>query len=186
MEKSYKKTLAWKQKFANEIAEFRKKAYETDDLMPKRYCFVLTNLCNLACDFCYQYRTKLKNTLDANDWIKIVKQLPNNSRVTLTGGEPLVLQDFEKVFEVITHSAGNSWAFEDRVPRMHEGEIQVQSSLDIFLKDLGIVLERAKALQLTLPVSESAFNQYEISHKSGMGKEDDSSIYKNYLKTERI
>ena len=94
--------------------------------------------------------------------------------------------DFEKVFEVITHSAGNSWAFEDRVPRMHEGEIQIQSSLDIFLKDLGIVLERAKALQLTLPVSESAFNQYEISHKSGMGKEDDSSIYKNYLKTERI
>jgi len=98
MKKNYEKDLAWKQKFANEIAEFRRKAYGSDEIMPKRYCFVLTNLCNLACDFCYQYRTKLKNSLTANDWIKLIKQLPDNSRVTLTGGEPLVLKDFEKVF----------------------------------------------------------------------------------------
>ena len=102
MEKDYLEILEWKQKYANEIGEFRKKAYKTDDLMPKRYCFVLTNLCNLACDFCYQYRTKLKNSLDANDWIELTKQLPDNSRVTLTGGEPLVLKDFEKVFSEVT------------------------------------------------------------------------------------
>jgi MoaA/NifB/PqqE/SkfB family radical SAM enzyme len=98
IDKKYKEELIWKQKFNSDLAEFRKKAYKEDDLMPKRYCLVLTNLCNLACDFCYQYRTKLKNTLDANDWINLVKQLPDNSRVTLTGGEPLVLKDFEKVF----------------------------------------------------------------------------------------
>ena len=98
MEKNYKQDLAWKQKFATEIEEFRKKAYVRGDIMPKRYCFVLTNLCNLACDFCYQHRTKLKNSLNANDWIKIIKQLPENSRITLTGGEPLTLKDFEKVF----------------------------------------------------------------------------------------
>ena len=102
LDNQYKKELIWKQKFSDELAEFRKKAYQTDNLMPKRYCLVLTNLCNLACDFCYQHRTKLKNSLDANDWIELTKQLPDNSRVTLTGGEPLVLKDFEKVYFEVT------------------------------------------------------------------------------------
>ena len=58
--KDYQKDLEWKQKFSNDLAEFRKKAYKLDNLMPKRYCLVLTNLCNLACDFCYQIRTNKK------------------------------------------------------------------------------------------------------------------------------
>ena len=101
MKNNYQNDLIWKQKYASEMGEFRKKAYETDDLMPKRYCFVLTNLCNLACEFCYQHRTKLKNSLNADDWVHLTKQLPDNSRVTLTGGEPLVLKDFEKVFSEV-------------------------------------------------------------------------------------
>ena len=94
----YKEELIWKQKFSNELAEFRKKAYQMDNLMPKRYCLVLTNLCNLACDFCYQIRKKQKNALNSKDWIKLIKQLPENSRVTLTGGEPLVFKNFKDVF----------------------------------------------------------------------------------------
>ncbi len=98
----FKKISEQKQKFANDIEEFKKKAYELDNLMPKRYCLVLTNLCNLACDFCYQHRTKLKNSLNSDDWIKVINQLPDNSRVTLTGGEPLTLKNFEKVFLEVT------------------------------------------------------------------------------------
>ena len=94
----YKEELIWKQKFSNELAEFRKKAYQMDNLMPKRYVLVLTNLCNLACDFCYQIRKKQKNALKSKDWIKLIKQLPENSRVTLTGGEPLVFKNFKDVF----------------------------------------------------------------------------------------
>jgi len=101
MEKNYLDNSEWQQKFAKEIEDFKKKAYEDDNLMPKRYCFVLTNLCNLACDFCYQHRTKLKNSLNADDWIEVIKQLPENSRVTLTGGEPLTLKNFEKVFNEV-------------------------------------------------------------------------------------
>lgn len=96
--KEHQEKLKWKQKFNSDLAEFRKKAYELDNLMPKRYCLVLTNLCNLACDFCYQVRTKQKNALNAKDWIKLIKELPENSRVTLTGGEPLVFKNFKDVF----------------------------------------------------------------------------------------
>ena len=98
IDKNYQKELDWKQKYNSDLAEFRKKAYKLDNLMPKRYCLVLTNLCNLACDFCYQIRTRQKNALDSNDWIKLIKQLPENSRVTLTGGEPLVFKNFKDVF----------------------------------------------------------------------------------------
>ena len=94
----YKKELEWKQKFSKDLAKFRTKAYEADNLMPKRYCLVLTNLCNLACDFCYQIRKKQKNSLNSTDWINLIKQLPENSRVTLTGGEPLVFKNFKDVF----------------------------------------------------------------------------------------
>ena len=76
----------WKQKFNSDLAEFRKEAYKVDEIMPKRYCLVLTNLCNLACDFCYQVRTKQKNFVDSEGWIKLIKDLPTGSRVTLPGG----------------------------------------------------------------------------------------------------
>ena len=98
LDKKYKDELVWKQKFSNDLAKFRKKAYQEDNLMPKRYCLVLTNLCNLACDFCYQIRKKQKSSLNSNDWINLIKQLPENSRVTLTGGEPLVFKNFKDVF----------------------------------------------------------------------------------------
>jgi len=96
--KDYQKDLEWKQRFSNDLAEFRKHAYKADNLMPKRYCLVLTNLCNLACEFCYQIRRKQKGALNSNDWIDLIKQLPENSRVTLTGGEPLVFKNFKDVF----------------------------------------------------------------------------------------
>ncbi len=102
LDEKYKKELEIKQKFNSDLASFRKVAYEADNLMPKRYCLVLTNLCNLACDFCYQIRTKQKNALNSEDWIDLIKQLPDNSRVTLTGGEPLVFKNFRDVFTEAT------------------------------------------------------------------------------------
>ena len=37
--------------------------------------------------------------MTADDWIKLTDQLPENSRVTLTGGEPIVIKDFRKIFD---------------------------------------------------------------------------------------
>jgi len=97
-EEKYKEELELKQRYNTELAEFREMAYDADIHMPKRFCLVLTNLCNLACDFCYQIRTKQKNALDSEAWIKLIKELPENSRVSLTGGEPLILKNFKQVF----------------------------------------------------------------------------------------
>ena len=37
--------------------------------------------------------------MTAEDWIKLTDQLPKNSRVTLTGGEPIVIKNFKKIFD---------------------------------------------------------------------------------------
>ena len=38
--------------------DYTVKAYNTENLLPRRYVLVLTNLCNLACSFCFQERKK--------------------------------------------------------------------------------------------------------------------------------
>ena len=37
--------------------------------------------------------------MTAEDWIQLTDQLPKNSRVTLTGGEPIVIKNFKKIFD---------------------------------------------------------------------------------------
>jgi MoaA/NifB/PqqE/SkfB family radical SAM enzyme len=79
-------------------AKYAKMAFEKDNLMPRRYVFVLTNLCNLKCTFCFQERKKREDRMTTEDWLKVINQIPKNSRITLTGGEPLVYKDFDIIF----------------------------------------------------------------------------------------
>ena len=78
------------------------KIYSGELLLPHRYVFVLTNICNLACHFCFQSRDKRADAMTGDQWINLVDQLPEYARVTLTGGEPLAFNDFKRVF---THIA---------------------------------------------------------------------------------
>lgn len=41
-----------------------------------------------------------------------------------------------EVYNIITSAAGNSWAFENRVPHMLDGDWTPHSALDIFVKDM--------------------------------------------------
>ena len=70
-----------RQEFHNNLKKFQDFAYD-NEVLPKRYVYVLTNLCNLACDFCFQDRKKQKNAMTKDDWINLTNQLPDYSRVT--------------------------------------------------------------------------------------------------------
>ena len=65
--------------------------------MPFRYVFVLTNLCNLRCSFCFQEKKLIKGSLTLEEWKNIANQLPLNSHITLTGGEPLLFKGFREL-----------------------------------------------------------------------------------------
>lgn len=88
--------------------------------------------------------------------------------------------DPETVYEVITHAAGNSWMFENRVPHVLENDYSPRSAVDIFVKDLGIVLKAGGELGMPLPMSAAAHQQYMAARGMGLARDDDASLIKVY------
>jgi len=82
--------------------EFSNRIYNQPNMMPHRYVFILTNKCNLRCSFCFQEKKHIDGSLNADDWVKVVDQLPEYAHITITGGEPFLFKDFEKVFIKVT------------------------------------------------------------------------------------
>ncbi len=84
------------------------------------------------------------------------------------------------LYEVISNSAGSSWMFQNRVPHILAGDYAPKSAVDIFVKDLGIVLETGKALTFPLPVAATAHQLFLAASAKGLGREDDSAVVKVY------
>lgn len=68
-------------------------------IIPLRYFFELTYLCNLNCPYCYVGDERKKNELTTEEWFNIIDQIPWYSFVTLVGGEPLIRKDFIPILE---------------------------------------------------------------------------------------
>ncbi|TLX04299.1 L-threonate dehydrogenase [Rhizobium sp. MHM7A] len=90
--------------------------------------------------------------------------------------------DLDKVYEVITASAGNSWMFENRVPHILAGDYAPLSSIEIFVKDLGIVQDMARSERYPTPLAAAALQMYLAAAGAGMGRDDDSSLARLYAK----
>jgi L-threonate 2-dehydrogenase len=82
------------------------------------------------------------------------------------------------LYEVITHSAGNSWMFENRMAHVLAGDYTPLSAVDIFVKDLGLVLDMARASKFPLPLSSTAHQMFMQASSAGHGGEDDSAVIK--------
>ena len=90
--------------------------------------------------------------------------------------------DLARVFEVITASAGNSWMFENRVPHILDGDYAPKSAVEIFVKDLGIVIDMARASRFPVPVAGAALQMFLMTAAAGMGRDDDASVARLYAR----
>ena len=86
--------------------------------------------------------------------------------------------DAAALYEVITHSAGNSWMFENRMAHVLAADYTPLSAVDIFVKDLGLVLDTARASKFPLPLSATAHQMFMQASSAGFGREDDSAVIK--------
>jgi putative dehydrogenase len=86
--------------------------------------------------------------------------------------------DPASLYEVITHSAGNSWMFENRMAHVLAGDYTPLSAVDIFVKDLGLVLDTARASRFPLPLASTAHQMFLQAASAGFGREDDSAVIK--------
>jgi L-threonate 2-dehydrogenase len=84
----------------------------------------------------------------------------------------------DALYEVITNSAGNSWMFENRMAHVLAGDYTPLSAVDIFVKDLGLVLDTARASKFPLPLSATAHQMFMQASTAGFAKEDDSAVIK--------
>jgi len=84
--------------------------------------------------------------------------------------------------EVISKCAGTSWMLENRAPHIVDGDYTPRSSVDIWPKDLGIVLDIARGAKFGAPIAAAALQQFLAASGSGLGREDDAAVAKVYAR----
>ena len=116
--------------------------------------------------------------------VKTVNQLLAGVHIA-TAAEAVALAakagaDTRAVYEVISASAGNSWMFGNRVPHMLDDDYAPLSAVEIFVKDLGLVLNTGHELRLPLPLAAAAHQLFLAAAGAGWGKLDDAAVVKVY------
>ena len=114
--------------------------------------------------------------------VKIIHQLLAGVHIA-AGAEAMALAaragiPLDVMYDVVTNAAGNSWMFENRMRHVVDGDYTPHSAVDIFVKDLGLVADTAKALHFPLPLASTALNMFTSASNAGYGKEDDSAVIK--------
>jgi 3-hydroxyisobutyrate dehydrogenase len=79
-------------------------------------------------------------------------------------------------WEVIRGGAAASFMLDDRGQRMVHGSDETKSALDIFVKDMGLVLDAARANSYPAPLASAAEQLYLAGRRAGLGRHDDSAI----------
>jgi L-threonate 2-dehydrogenase len=88
--------------------------------------------------------------------------------------------DPQTLYDVVTGCAGNSWMFENRVPHVLGDDYTPLSAVDIFVKDLGLVLDTGLKQRFPLPLAAAAHQQFLAASAAGYGREDDAAVIKVY------
>ncbi len=90
--------------------------------------------------------------------------------------------DPARFMEVIPQCAGTSFMLENRGPHIVDGDYTPTSSVNIWPKDLGIVLDIAKGARFPAPITAIALQQFVAAAGMGHGGEDDAAVAKVYAR----
>jgi putative dehydrogenase len=123
---------------------------------------------------------RLGDTAGIGSTVKMVNQLLAGVHIA-TAAEALALgiragADPEALYDVICSSAGNSWMWQNRVPHILAGDDTPLSAVNIFVKDLGIVLDQARALNFPAPLAAAAHQLFLGAAALGHGGKDDAFV----------
>ena len=88
----------------------------------------------------------------------------------------------ETFLKVIPDCAGTSWMLENRAPHIVDGDYAPRSAVDIWPKDLGIVLDAAGSAGFDAPLTTAALRQFQAASALGLGREDDAAVAKVYAR----
>jgi len=123
---------------------------------------------------------KLGTEVGVGSTVKMVNQLLAGVHIA-TAAEAMALGiraggDPETLFKVISESAGSSWMWQNRMPHVLAGDDTPASAVNIFVKDLGIVLDQARSLTFPLPMASAAHQLFLAAAANGQGYKDDAFV----------
>ncbi len=112
--------------------------------------------------------------------VKVVHQLLAGVHIAVAA-EAMALgiragADPQALYDVVTSAAGNSWMFENRMARVLTGDDAPRSAVDIFVKDLGLVADMARALDHPVPLAAQARQLFTAASAMGHGRADDGFV----------
>ena len=79
-------------------------------------------------------------------------------------------------WQVLREGAAESFMLNDRGERMVQPSDEGKSALDIFVKDMGLVLDAGRATSFPAPLASAAEQLFLAGHPAGLGRRDDSSV----------
>lgn len=89
--------------------------------------------------------------------------------------------DPHRTYEIIRQGAAYSFMMDDRIPRMLSVDpVSIESALDIFVKDTGLVLDAVKDSEFWPVLAAAANKLYREGAEAGLGREDDSCVERVY------
>jgi 3-hydroxyisobutyrate dehydrogenase-like beta-hydroxyacid dehydrogenase len=89
--------------------------------------------------------------------------------------------DKSAVLDLVQHGAAGSWMLSDRGPRMLLGtDAPVTSTINIFVKDSGLVADAAARSGAAVPLLDVARERYQNAVELGLALRDDSRVIETY------
>jgi 3-hydroxyisobutyrate dehydrogenase len=112
--------------------------------------------------------------------VKVVNQLLCGVHIAVAA-EAIALAEAMQLdpaatWEVVRGGAAASFMLDDRGARMVQSTDEVKSALDIFVKDMGLVTDAARASSFPAPLASAAEQLYLAGHRAGLGRRDDSAV----------
>lgn len=117
--------------------------------------------------------------------MKVVNQLLCGVHLA-AAGEALAMArrqglPLETVHEILCSGAAASWMLADRGPRMVGRAFgDVTSAVDIFVKDMGLVLDAAREAKYASPLAHAAYQAFLSASGRGLGAQDDSAVIRAF------
>lgn len=90
--------------------------------------------------------------------------------------------DLEQVVEVISKGAAQSWQMDNRAPTMAKSEFDFGFAVDWMRKDLGLTLDEARNLGVSLPLGALVDQFYADVQAMGGGRQDTSSLIRRLVR----
>lgn len=88
--------------------------------------------------------------------------------------------DARQMVEILSHGAAGSKILEVRGPRMAEHRFDPMMKVDLYLKDVRLMLEAAQALHVPLPLTATMQQLYTAAFARGQAKDDLAGIIRLY------